>query len=437
MGRYALLNSHLDRELRTGYSAGELSLGPLTELLSKLGDPQKRFPAVHITGTKGKGSTAAMLASVLQEAGLRVGVYASPHILALEERIRINGAFIPETRLTEILEEKLRPCTEEMEAEGWTFSFFELLTAAAFVYFAEEKVDCAVLESGMGGRTDAVTVCEPLLTIISNVALDHTQQLGETLEEIAREKAGILKPKVPLVVGSMPAEVREKVYPVIHGIAQELHVPESWAGIHFPDAVLPFLEVGMAGEHQKMNAACVGQAVRILGVLAPEWKLEMPHLWEGLKKAHLPGRLELVSREPLTLLDAAHTPESMAYAVEWVQENFQEMPKEILFAASRDKNWRKMLELLLTLTPKRILLTEFTQERSASAEEMETFLKERAPELCVEREGIPQDAVERLLREWKDDRTAGEAGASENCFGLLFVTGSFFLLREIYGLFRT
>ena len=438
MGDYPLLDSHLDRELQTGYSAGELTLEPIAELLARLGCPQKRFPAVHITGTKGKGSTAAMLAAVLQEAGLRVGVYASPHILALEERIRINGGFIPKMRLAEILEEKIRPIVETMEKEGWTFSFFELLTAAAFAYFAEEKVDCAVLESGMGGRTDAVTVCEPILTIISNIALDHTHQLGETLEEIASEKAGILKPNVPLVVGAMPAEVREKVYPVIHGIAQTLQVPESWAGLHFPDAVLPFLEVRMAGEHQRMNAACVGQAVRILGVLAPEWKIEMPHLWEGLKKAHLPGRLEIVSREPLTILDAAHTPESMAFAVQWLLENFQEMPKEILFAASRDKNWRKMLEILGSLNPKRIILTEFTRDRCASAEEMETFLKERMPEVCVERETVPQVAAERILslRKWRDPEAAGGGNGNGETPNLVFVTGSFFLLREIYGLFR-
>lgn len=405
---YRLLAESLNHELSPA-AASELSLENVAELHARLGFPERTFPVIHITGTKGKGSTAAMFAAVLHEAGLKVGLYTSPHVVSLEERIQIDGQPIPEARLDEILEEKLRPIVEEMAEEGKPLTFFELLTVAAFEYFAEETVDFAVVEVGMGGRNDATNICTPCLTVLTNVALDHTKELGETFEEIAREKAGIIKREVPLIVGKMAPESLARVRPVIEEIAVRQNAPVAWAGTHFPEAIGPEIELGMPGEHQRANAAIVCKAATILDPVTPE------NLWNGLKKAKLPGRLEVVSENPTVILDAAHTPDSMAYTVEWVHETFQNRPKTVLFAAAKDKNWRLMLNLLLLLDPRRLILTEFPAERAASSKEMVAFLKSR---LGVERIPDPRQAY-----------TAARKGLKEN--DVLLVTGSFFLLREI------
>lgn len=405
---YSLLAESLDHELSPA-AASELSLENVAELHARLGFPERTFPVIHITGTKGKGSTAAMLASVLCEAGLKVGLYTSPHVVSLEERIQIDGQPIPEARLNEILEERLRPIVEEMADEGKPLTFFELLTVAAFEYFAEESVDFAVIEVGMGGRNDATNICTPCLTVLTNVALDHTKELGETLEEIAREKAGIIKREVPLIVGKMVPETLSRVRPVIEEIAVRQNAPVAWAGTHFPEALGPEIELGMPGEHQRANAAIVCKAATILDPVTPE------NLWNGLKKAKLPGRLEVVSENPTVILDAAHTPDSMAYTVQWVHETFPNRPKTVLFAVAKDKNWRLMLNLLLLLDPRRLILTEFPAERSASSEEMAAFLASRPG---VERIPDPRQAY-----------TAARDGLKED--DVLLVTGSFFLLREI------
>lgn len=406
---YHLLDQSLNHELSPA-AASDLSLENVAELHARLGFPERTFPVIHITGTKGKGSTAAMFASVLREAGLKVGLYTSPHVVSLEERIQINGQSVSEVRLNEILEEKLRPIVEEMAEEGKPLTFFELLTVAAFEYFAEETVDFAVVEVGMGGRTDATNICLPCLTILTNVALDHTDQLGLTLEEIAREKAGIIKREIPLIVGKMAPETLTRVRPVIEEIAVRQNAPVAWAGTHFPETIGPEIELGMPGEHQRANAAIVCKAASVMDFITPE------NLWNGLKKAKLPGRLEVVSENPTVILDAAHTPDSMAHTVQWVRETFPASRKTVLFTAAKDKNWRMMLNLLLLLDPKRLILAEFPAERSVSSEEMGAFLASRP-------------GVERI----PDPRTAyvsARNGLVEN--DLLLVTGSFFLLREIY-----
>ncbi len=405
---YHLLAESLNHELSPA-AASELSLENVAELHARLGFPERMFPVIHITGTKGKGSTAAMLAAVLHEAGLKVGLYTSPHVVSLEERIQINGQPIPEVRLNEVLEEKLRPIVEEMAEEGKPLTYFELLTVAAFEYFAEETVDFAVVEVGMGGRNDATNICTPCLTVLTNVALDHTKELGETLEEIAREKAGIIKREVPLIVGKMAPETLARVRPVIEEISVRQNAPVAWAGTHFPEEIGFEVELGMPGKHQRANAAIVCKAATILDPVTPE------NLWTGLKKAKLPGRLEVVSENPAVILDAAHTPDSMAFTVQWVHETFPNRPKTVLFAAAKDKNWRLMLNLLLLLDPKRLILTEFPAGRSASSEEMAAFLSSRPG---VERIPDPRQAY-----------ATARKGLKES--DVLLVTGSFFLLRAI------
>ncbi|MBQ2820924.1 MAG: bifunctional folylpolyglutamate synthase/dihydrofolate synthase [Thermoguttaceae bacterium] len=429
MKKYPLLDEHQNRELQSSWSLHELDLTDIKELHARLGFPCHNFPVIHIAGTKGKGSTAEMFSSVLQEAGMRVGVYSSPHIISLEERIRINGEFIPENRLSEILEQKMRSVVQELESEGRQFSFFELLTIAAFEYFSEEKIDAAVLETGIGGAHDATNICRPILTVITNIALDHTEQLGETLEEIAFEKAGIIKDGVRVIVGEMPPEVHERVFPVISKIAKEHLAPTAWAGIDFPSRTFPGVALGMAGSHQQANAAVVCQAARLFSDT-----ISLQMLWDGLKKAVLPGRLETVSENPLTLLDAAHNPEAIAKISEWVRERYSENSKVFVFAAAKDKDWKKMLQELLLLKPKILILTRFPQERAASPSEMETWLLEKNNSehsgISVCRIDDPREAVL-----YAGKRFLGKT-FSEEKNAMILVTGSFFLIREVYPLFQ-
>ncbi len=419
MNRYPFLNQLQNRELNTAYSAGELSLRNVAELQRRLDYPDRAYRVIHITGSKGKGSVATMFSSVLQEAetGLRVGLYTSPHVVSLEERIQINGEFIPESRLNAILEEKIRPEVEKMVRSGKSVSFFEALTLAAFVYFEEEKCDFAVIEAGMGGRTDATNICRPCLTVITNISLEHTAQLGMTLEAVAREKAGIIKRDTRLIVGAMPTETLEKVAPIIHGIAQTRHALDCWAGIHFPRATFPGVELGMPGEHQRQNAAIVAKSADLFRDF-----LTIKNVWEGLKKARLPGRLERVRTAPDMIFDAAHNPESVGASVLWLTETYFNRPISVLFACAQDKNWRKMLEMILQMNPERIIFTEFSASRAESCEKLAEFVPQSEDGMNIDVQIIP-DPREAL-------RVAETYLTPES---VLLVTGSFFLLREIRG----
>lgn len=416
---FSLLKSRLNMELQPSYSTKEFDLHRVEVLHEMLDFPERQFAVIHVTGSKGKGSTAAMLSCVLEEAGLRVGLYTSPHVRKLEERIQINGVPISRERLNAILEEKIRPALDKMSEigeDGESVTVFEILTVAAFEYFAEENVDFAVVEVGLGGRTDATNICRPSLCIITNIALEHTAQLGGTVEEIAREKAGIVKEEVPLIVGAMAPEVFERVFPIIHGIATEKHAPDAWAGKQFPVEIGEGIPLGMPGAHQRRNAAIVLKSMELFR----RW-VSLQNIRNGLKRARLPGRIELVRQNPTVILDAAHSPESMRETVEWIKKTFPQSPKRVVFASAQDKNWRKMLEILQELTPEKLVLTEFLSERTTPTQEIRPFLCQIGWNGEIVEEKKSQDAYRMSIPQ-------------ENMSTVLLVTGSFFLLREIYDL---
>lgn len=430
MNTFSLLKSRINLELQPTYSAADMGLSRVETLHEMLGFPEHSFHTIHVTGSKGKGSTSAMLGKILQEAGFRVGMYTSPHILKLEERIQINGNPISHERLNAILEEKIRPAAEKMEADAekaqgeeykGKLTAFEILTVAAFQYFSEENVDFAVVEVGLGGRTDATNICTPCVCVITNIALEHTAQLGGTVEEIAREKAGILKGCVPVVVGAMRQEVYEKVFPVIHAAAEKCRASDVWAGKQFPEMSGENFTLGMPGEHQRRNAAVV---MKVMELFRP--RVSSENIRKGLELAKMPGRLEIVQKNPALIFDAAHSPESMAETVRWVLKTFSDVLKRVIFASAGDKKWREMLNLLLDLHPETLILTEFPSKRSVSAAEMSAYLHEAGKNeedkrdmniVCISN---PQEALK--LGEEKKDKNF-----------VLLVTGSFFLLREIYG----
>ncbi len=297
-------------------------------LMERMNGPHRRFRSVHIAGTNGKGSTASFLDSVLRAAGYRVGLYTSPHLVSFTERIRINGIPVSEQQVVE-LADRVRRCSTGAEALSPTF--FEVTTAMAFTCFAESGVDIAVIETGMGGRLDSTNVLTPLVSVITNIDLEHTEFLGPTLAAIAGEKAGIIKPEVPVVTGAaqpeavavLQEEAARKAAPLYRlpkdfgpeGISPGLFPTFDYRGIAVNYAAL---RTSLLGRHQVLNASLALAAVECLaaaGVSVPE-----PAVRSGLEHAAWPGRLEQVGSRPDIYLDGAHNPASAAVLAEALGE---------------------------------------------------------------------------------------------------------------------
>lgn len=384
-----------DRE----YFGQKLGLERIAGLLQRLGDPQKQFQCIHIAGTNGKGSTAAMLASILQEAGYKTGLFTSPHLEDFCERIRVDGRLIgPE----EVL--RLAHCVREKFVEDVTF--FELCTAIGFKHFAEAGVEIAVVETGLGGRLDATNVVTPLVSVITSVGMDHTQHLGETLAEIAFEKAGIIKPARPVVVGSAPAEAMEV-------LREQASVKKARFVPVFMNMIPPNMRIGLEGEHQRRNANLAFSVAEVLNATGA-LNINRDAIWRGLEGVIWPGRLETVSEEPWVILDGAHNPEAMGAVREFLEMNLEGRPLRVLFGAMADKDIQGLLAEIVPLASE-IIVTSPKLKRAATAEDLAA---------CVERFGrtavVATDcgkALESLLEEMSMNE-------------VLLVTGSFFLVGE-------
>ncbi len=359
----------------------KLGLDNIRTLLGSLGRPDRRFPSVLIAGTNGKGSVAAMLARILTEHGLRTGLYTSPHLVRVEERIRIGDELIPARSFARALT-AVRESAEALVASGGLPhppTFFEVLTATALVHFAEEAVDCAVLEVGMGGRFDATNAVTPLLSVITTVSLDHQKYLGGTLGEIAYEKAGIIKPGVPVVCG-----VRRGVaLQVIRRRARELRAPfievfgrgtafaasKARGGARFAydtgKARYEF-EPSLPGFHQGENAAV---AIRAAEVLDRVWRpLDPGKMIVAVGSTRWEGRLEAVVSKPRIILDGAHNPEGAASLAAYVRDVLGK-PVILVFDAMMDKEIGTMAASLFPLARK-VVLTRIPMGRAAGPEDV-------------------------------------------------------------------
>lgn len=304
----------------------KLGLENIRHLLEKSGDPQKSLRFIHVAGTNGKGSVCAMLDSVLRAQGLRVGLYTSPHLVDFRERIRADGRKIsPEavavglTRLRAIAETMAQPPT-----------FFEISTALALIFFAQEHCEIVVLETGMGGRLDATNIVTPLVSVITPIALDHTQWLGETLEKVAGEKAGIIKPGVPVVSAGQKEEARRVLETTADSVSSSLQFVETLA---------EGFTLALRGEHQKANAALAMLALEASG-LKPEEDI----VREGLRNVVWPGRFQTVDER--TILDGAHNPHAALQLVQTWQEIFPGEKATVIFSAVQDKDTAAILEIL-------------------------------------------------------------------------------------------
>ncbi|MCX6569553.1 MAG: bifunctional folylpolyglutamate synthase/dihydrofolate synthase [Candidatus Aminicenantes bacterium] len=359
----------------------KLGLENIAALCAALGDPQNRFPSIHVAGTNGKGSVSAMLAGIMKEHGFRTGLYTSPHLARVEERIRVDGASIPPPRFRSLLE-RLKATIDGLMADGrldYHPTYFEVMTALAFLRFAERKVDIAVLEVGMGGRFDATNVVRPLVSVITTIALDHETHLGSSLKSIAFEKAGIIKPGVPVVCGVRCGDAlreirrvaRERGAHVVEafGPGRTLDVRPVRGGFRFVypgERGLYAFSPALAGRHQGANAAV---AIAAAEVVSRIWKpLDKAKIIKAIRETRWEGRLETVRPRPLVLLDGAHNVEGAEALAAHIRETIRR-PVVLVFAAMRDKDIRSMTRLLFPLCAA-VVLTRVPYKRSATPEEL-------------------------------------------------------------------
>lgn len=399
-------------------------------LMAHVGNPHEQLHAVHVAGTNGKGSTSHLIAAVLQAAGLKVGLYTSPHLIDLRERIRINGEPIPEVKIADFIE-KNRTFLDETQP-----SFFETMTAMAFAYFVEEKVDIAVVEVGLGGRLDSTNVLTPVLSVITNIGMDHTEFLGNTLPKIAREKAGIIKPGVPCVIG----ESHPQTINVFLERARECSILGE--GLETTDCRIWFAdqcgymrtrrlreapECELKGEYQEKNMQTAYVALQVLRNYAKyqgtKYKVPITHKATAFGFAHvcaltgLRGRWETLSKHPLIICDTGHN----SHGLQYVAHQLKEMPAKhiwIIFGMVNDKD----TEVVLRLMPKgdryQYIFTTPNTQRARTAEEMRKLaltIPSGMDSIAIDK---PSDALAYALK------NADETDA-------IFVGGSNYLVGEV------
>lgn len=351
----AYLYEQLPMYQRIGAAAFKKDLSNIRALLDHLGHPEAEFPAIHIAGTNGKGSTTHMLGAVLQAAGHRVGLYTSPHYRDFRERIKINGQYVPEAYVVDFVDR----C--EAAFEAIRPSFFEITVAMAFDYFARERVDIAVIETGLGGRLDSTNVLKPLLSIITNISYDHQQFLGDTLPKIAGEKAGIIKERTPVVIG----ETQDEVQFVFDEKAADLKAPLIYADRYFRAEktgedlentcysvfrdgrqLYADLTLNAAGPYQHRNLQTVLQAAELLPAPFRPGEKDVREGLANLRRLTcFMGRWQVLSSDPLVLCDSAHN----EGGVQLVVERLRQMPHEhlhMVIGTVNDKDVRKLLDLL-------------------------------------------------------------------------------------------
>jgi dihydrofolate synthase/folylpolyglutamate synthase len=402
----------------------------MEHVLEELGHPERRLKVIHIAGTNGKGSVAAMLSSVLQEAGYSVGLFTSPELTHWSDRIRWNGEPIPESELVRWTEH-LRPIIEKMEEPPTEFEFWTLI---ALCYFAYEATPWfVIMETGLGGRLDSTNMVYPLVSIITEIALDHMEFLGSTVSEIAEEKAGIIKSGVPVVTSTSNSEAM----PVLQRVAREhnskfykigrdfrvnkVQQDRNGQSFQFESKMLEAdLRITLKGDHQLANA---GAAIMAISILCQQYAtiVEPIHLEKGLAKATWPGRMEEINEDPTILLDGAHNTSGVRALAETLRCQYTYERLFVVFAMMKEKE-AEMIQPLLSLAH-HIVATEVpNQQRSRTAEQLMDIILKQNPDQSVEAIASPEKALETV-------RT--QAGPKD----MIVIAGSLYLIAQIRPLF--
>jgi dihydrofolate synthase/folylpolyglutamate synthase len=419
------------------YTADDFKLSRMRELLRRLGDPQDSIPAVHIAGTKGKGSTAAIAAQILSAAGIRTALFTSPHISAFEERMAVDGIIPSRDELARLVGEVAATVAELDKTPGhMSPTYFEIATAMAWLYFRARRAEIAVLEVGMGGRLDATNVCRPAVCIITTISRDHTRQLGSRLDQIAREKAGIIKPHVPVVSGVAMEPARF----VIAETCRQQSAPLFELGFDFeyryfpgkigcpgapaagPAAYVetarhrwPHLPLPLIGEHQARNLALAVAAIERLK--EQEWRIPDAAVEAGLANLRWPGRIEVLGHCPTVVVDAAHNWEAVAALVRTLDESFAARRRVLVFAPTRDKDVAGMLRQLLPRFDSVVVTSFQNNPRNVPVETLARMVRQLSDQ--------PLHVAADPAAAWKLARHF--AGKED----LLCITGSFFIAAEL------
>ncbi|VNC25698.1 dihydrofolate synthetase [Streptococcus pneumoniae] len=400
----------------------------MVELLALRGNPHLKLKVLHIGGTNGKGSTIAFLKKMLEKLGLRVGVFSSPYLIHYTDQISINGESISEARLEALMADYQSLLEGEAVANLQGTTEFEIITALAYDYFASEQVDVAIMEVGMGGLLDSTNVCQPILTGITTIGLDHVALLGDTLEVIAEQKAGIIKQGMPLVTGRIAPEALT----VIDRIAEGKDAPRLAYGtdyqVRHQESVVTGevfdytsavrqgrFQTSLLGLYQIENA---GMAIALLDTFCQEDGRELASndfLGQALEETSWPGRLEIVSRDPLMILDGAHNPHAIKALLVTLQERFADHHKEILFTCIKTKALEDMLDLLGAMPDTELTLTHFADSRATD----ESVLKEAAK------------ARNLSYQDWHDFLEQNLTDKKEEKQTVRIVTGSLYFLSQV------
>ncbi|EHZ99381.1 bifunctional FolC family protein [Streptococcus pneumoniae NP141] len=400
----------------------------MVELLVLRGNPHLKLKVLHIGGTNGKGSTIAFLKKMLEKLGLRVGVFSSPYLIHYTDQISINGESISEARLEALMADYQSLLEGEAVANLQGTTEFEIITALAYDYFASEQVDVAIMEVGMGGLLDSTNVCQPILTGITTIGLDHVALLGDTLEAIAEQKAGIIKQGMPLVTGRIAPEALA----VIDRIAEGKDAPRLAYGtdyqVRHQESVVTGevfdytsavrqgrFQTSLLGLYQIENA---GMAIALLDTFCQEDGRELASndfLGQALEETSWPGRLEIVSRDPLMILDGAHNPHAIKALLVTLQERFADYHKEILFTCIKTKALEDMLDLLGAMPDTELTLTHFADSRATD----ESVLKEAAKSRNLS------------YQDWHDFLEQNVTDKKEEKQTVRIVTGSLYFLSQV------
>ena len=399
----------------------KLGLEPITKILHRLGQPQHQYATLHVGGTNGKGSSAAMLAAMLQAGGYRVGLYTSPHLVDFRERIRVQNNDISEEHVCE-LTERIRRLTDTLES----LTFFEMTTAMAFQYFSDQRVDIAVIEVGLGGRYDATNVLDPLGVLITGIAFDHERYLGGTLPEIAREKAGIIHSRVPVVLGAVSDSVKsvfetstQHSDATLFQYGQDFSISQSGQGTftyHGIREEIPDLKSNLLGQHQVSNAACA--LALIESSTRKKFPLSVKDIQYGLEHVRWKGRLEILQRDPMVIVDGAHNPWGARVLFDFLYSQLHDCSDRkiiVILGMMDDKHHAEFVQVLLPLIST-LILTQPHMNRAVTADE----LRQVVPPgdvgiITVDDSWEAYCQALRIARPWD----------------LICVTGSLFLVGEI------
>ncbi len=387
-----------------GKRAFKKDLNNIRAICKILDEPHLKFKSIHVAGTNGKGSTSHLLASVFQEAGYKTGLYTSPHLLDFRERIRINGKMIAESEVIAFVKQ------HQSDFNSIRPSFFEWTVGLAFYYFAKSEVDIAIIETGLGGRLDSTNILKPILSVITNIGFDHMDMLGDTLDQIASEKAGIIKPNVPIVIGNSSGQ---------KAIFEQKAKLEN-AEIFFSDEIAyPKLATDLKGIYQREN---IRTAYTALSLLKNQYSLSEEHILNGfahvVSNTHLRGRWDLVKKDPKVILETAHNFDGIRMVVEQLkQENYKQLYMILAFVKGKD------LKVILQLLPKDAIyiLTQANIDRRLDLDTLGAYFKNQ--DLNYTKKDTIPEAIQ-----WSIDQASKE--------DLIYIGGSNFTVAEALDFFQ-